>query len=315
MDLTVEGEDAQRLQEEVTEGIRFVETYARRFFERVEAQVTETTPGVLEVVFDKKKVPVQKARHLITFDPEVYGEVEEEGAELITPASPLFRIMLSLSEQFGPLGLLRDRKRGTPYTMFHFHVHLEGMNFEWDELVSVAVDDDGDALTEDKDASYLLDAIDLGALETIDDPDTVDAAIRAPPEMALDRAAPLLRQRIGPKLDELAGAVEAGLRKTHERIHSYYEQMRDEIRQEEIKLRRRIGELNSRLWRLEDRVKRMALEKEREVLTEDLNQIKTRTAKGLEQLEFEENERLAKESERAQPKVKLVLAAATRVVT
>lgn len=308
----LDSEEKQEMERRLETGIKHVEVFMRRFLDHVGAVVEEPREGVLKIELPKDKVPLPKLKHLITFDPEVYSQVEEEGAELITPASPLFRRIFALSEQIAPLGLLRTR-RATPYTAFHFHVHLEGMNYEWDDMVTVCIDDDGDALRDPPTVADLVEGLEEGKYTPVDPAEVTDD-LRRTPQRALDAAPKYMRQQIAPKLDELAGAVEAGLRKTHERIHSYYEQMRDEIRGEEVKLRRRIGEINSRLWYTEDNIKLMKYEKERDVLTQELNQIKGKTQKTLEHLELEENERLAKEAERAAPKVRIALAAATRVV-
>lgn len=314
---TIEREDTSaaqaEMEENLEESIKVIETFTMRFLDHIGADVEEVQEGVFRVRFEGEYAQMFKRDHLIMFDPEVYSKVEDQQAELVTPASPLFRKMMTVAESIGPLTVLRTR-RATPYTLYHFHVRLEGMNYEWESLVTVAIDDDGDVAADAPPVDELVRRIEAGEYEVVKDATALPDHERHVPEISLERAPHYLRQQISAKLDELTGAVEAGLRKTHERIHSYYEQMRDEVRNDEIRLRRRIGEINSRIWYVEDNIRLMKLEKEREVLSKELNEAKTKTQKVLEHLEMEENERLAKESERAEPQVKLTLVAATRIL-
>lgn len=312
MSLEIESAEREAMDARLREGLVAMEHFTRLFLDHIGADYTEPRPGVLDIKAGTGHAELLKKGHLLVFDPSVYPEVEDQNAELLTPASPLFSKMLALAESFGPLGAVRTQ-RATPYTMFHFHCHLEGLSYEWDSLVTIAVDEDGDPVTDPPTVRELVEGIRDGG-GRFEPLKAVPKDIAPVPEAALEAAPRLLKERVAVKLDELAGAVETGLRKTQERLHAYYEQMRDEIRRDEIKLRRRIGELNSKIWYTEDKIRLMRLEKEREVLSNELKESKEKTKRTLEHLALEEQERMAKEAERARPIVKLTLAAATRVV-
>ncbi len=347
-----------QVDDKLLEGLAAMERFTRRLFAHLGIRFEEVEPGVLKVPADKKHGELLRKPHLLVFDPAVYPSVEDQNAELLTPASPLFRNLLAKSEGVGPIAFLSTR-RATPYTMFHFHVHLKGMNFEWEDVITIGVDDDGDAVQGTPQLRDLLELVDPlegveGETDAADAPmnrspdetgpehkqnpdpgpapapapaatgrnlafkarDVKDVPVeqRRPPEKALQEAPHLIKEQIAPKLDELTAAVETGLRKTQERLAAYYEQMRDESRREDVKLRRRIGQINAKIFYTEDRIRLLRLEKERDLLAEELDKVKRKSRRAMEHLELEERERLAKEAERARPTVKIRLVAATRVV-
>ncbi len=351
--------------DKLLEGLIAMERFTRRLFDRLGVHYEEVEAGVLKVPADKKHGDLLRKQHLLVFDPSIYPSVEAQNAELLTPASPFFRNLLAKAEGIGPLSIVATR-RATSYTMFHFHVHLKGMNFEWEEILTIGVDDDGDHVANPPQLRELLEQLDptpdLTAEHTPDpdadpadsseegeDPDSaaepepakqhhnqdtpsphsttpatptfitrdrdqVPKEKRRVPQVALEQAPQIVKEQIAPKLDELAAAVETGLRKTQERLQAYYEQMRDETRREDVRLRRRIGEINAKIFYTEDRIRLMRLEKERDMLAEELDKVKKKSRRALEHLELEEHERLAKEAERARPTVKIRLVAATRVL-
>lgn len=315
MTMEVSPEQKAELDAKLREGLVAMEKFTRRLFQELDIKPDEPLPGVLRVSASKEHAELLKKDHLLVFDPAVYPEVEDQNAELLTPASPFFRKMMAYAESIGPVGAVQTR-RATPYTMFHFHVHLEGMNYEWESIATVAVDDDGDAVPEPPSVRELVEGLE-GDRESRFRPIEADAIpqdARNVPEPPLQEAPRLLKQAIAVRLDELSAAVESGLRKTQERLHAYYEQMRDEIRRDEVKLRRRIGELNSRIWYTEDKLRLMRMEKEREILANELKEVKEKTQRTLEHLALEEEERMTKEAERARPGVRIVLTSATRVL-
>lgn len=365
--------------DKLLEGLIAMERFVRRLFDQLGIHYEELEPGVLKVPADKKHGDLLRKQHLLVFDPSIYPSVEAQNAELLTPASPFFRNLLAKAEGIGPLSIIATR-RATPYTMFHFHVHLKGMNFEWEEILTIGVDDDGDSVQNPPQLRELLEELDpipkpeptgtdtgdtappapdathetnqdstrqdatpgirqnaghSASQDGIHDPsdtpasppaaktpskftvrerDQVPESKRKVPQVALEQAPQLVKQQIAPKLDELAAAVETGLRKTQERLAAYYEQMRDETRREDVRLRRRIGEINAKIFYTEDRIRLLRLEKERDLLAEELDKVKKKSRRALEHLELEEHERLSKEAERARPTVKIRLVAATRVL-
>lgn len=320
-----------QVDDKLLEGLVAMERFARHLLDHLGVKYEELEPGVIRVPVDKRHPELLRKPHLLVFDPSVYPSVEDQNAELLTPASPFFRNLLAKAEGVGPVSVVAER-RATPYTMFHFHVHLKGMNYEWEEIITVSVDDEGDPVAPSPQLRDLLEILD----PTGQDPDggaTGDPRDAAPrrdlvaldvkdvplssrkvPDRALEEAPQQVKRQIAPKLDELCAAVETGLRKTQERLTAYYEQMRDEARREDVKLRRRIGQINAKIFYTEDRIRLMRLEKERDLLAEELEKIKKKSRRALEHLELEERERLAKEAERARPTVKIRLVAATRVV-
>ncbi len=314
MTLEISSAEREALDAKLREGLVAMERFTRRYLGELGVAIAEPIPGVIDIPADERHPELLRKGHLLAFDPAVYPQVEDQHAELLTPASPFFRNMLALAESLGPVGLI-ETKRATPYTLFHFHVHLEGSNYEWDNLTTVAVDEDGDLVNDPPTVRSLIQGLEdgEGRYRPVD-PSKVRAEYLRVPEAPLEAAPRLLKEAIAIKLDELAGAVETGLRKTQERLHAYYEQMRDEIRHDEIKLRRRIGELNSKIWYTEDKLRLMRLEKEREVLSNELKEQKEKTGRTLEHLALEEAERMTKEAERAKPTVRVRLMAATRVL-
>jgi hypothetical protein len=312
--------------DKLLEGLIAMERFTRRLLDHLGVHYEEIEPGVLRVPMDKRQGDLLRKPHLLVFDPSVYPSVEEQNAELLTPASPFFRNLLSKAEMIGPVSTLVTR-RATAYTMFHFHVHLKGMNYEWEDILTIGVDDDGDTVEDVPQLRQLLDQLDPPDTKNGDTPehttpvkfrpvppDRVPPALRPVPEKVLEAAPQAIKKRIAPKLDELAAAVETGLRKTQERLAAYYEQMRDEARRDDVKLRRRIGQINAKIFYTEDRIRLLRLEKERDLLAEELEKIKKKSRRALDHLELEEQERMAKEAERARPTVKIRLVAATRVI-
>lgn len=314
MSLHIDSKEREAMDAKMKEGLVAMETFTRRFLDHIGAEYTEPLSGVLDVKAGVGHAELLRKAHLLVFDPAIYPAVEEQQAELLTPASPLFRNMLALAADVGPVGVVRT-KRATPYTLYHYHVHLEGLSYEWTQIVTVGVDEDGDQVAEVPTVRELLEDLGKGngRYEAVE-ANAVPKDEAKVPEASIAAAPLLLKRTISGKLDELAGAVETGLRKTQERLHAYYEQMRDEIRREEIKLRRRIGELNSKIWYTEDKIRLMRMEKEREMLSAELKESKEKTKRTLEHLAMEEQERMAKEAERARPGIRLRLAAATRVL-
>lgn len=289
---TMQGLDAEveRSREQVR---AFTELAAARLGAEVRRE-----DGHLLVNFPRE-VPrgVRRKRRLV-FD---LASMRPQATELAAPGSRFLRELTAIVAPRAPVSVARAAVE-KPLNVFHYRVSMVALHFRHDDVVAVCVDDLG--LREEPPA---LPDGEGEAAPTAGLPPDLDL------ELVEGAARKNLMKGVAPKLDELSRAVAAGLETSLRRIRRYYQQVREEARMHEAKLRRRIGELNSRLWFTEDGLRERRMERERDDLQRQLAEIKQGNKQMLEALDEEEAQRLARESGKHKPTVRLELVGVTRV--
>lgn len=130
----------------------------------------------------------------------------------------------------------------------------------------------------------------------------------------LDKARFEVGSIVAPTLMEIREEAQEELRRTEKRLEAYYDKQKEELRQNEAKLRRKLGEINSRLYFTEDGVRERKLELEREKIEKALHEAVFKNNRSEEQLDKELEERLGREREKNEPRLELQLIGATRLI-
>lgn len=100
-----------------------------------------------------------------------------------------------------------------------------------------------------------------------------------------------------------------------ERVRQYFQGMKQDTFLEEARIRKRLGEINSKLYFTEDGVRERKLQGEADRLTEELHALKKKNTQTSVVLEAEGEGAVDKQRRRHEPKLRIRLVAATLIVT
>ncbi len=293
-DVTIE--DQNDLQEQVR---RFVD----RFLEVIGGEA-EVDGGVVQAKLPRQYWKRIGGVHRYTTDPDVFEESDGE-IELLSLGTPFVAQAMSLLEQDGAVGQVRTAEVDERATILYYRYFIETIRSETEAFVSVVISDDGTVIELQED---LMDIPD-GTL--VRQPRPMDNAAW---EDVLDKARFEVGSIVAPILQEIREEAQEELRRTEKRLEAYYDKQKEELRQNEAKLRRKLGEINSRLYFTEDGVRERKLELEREKIEKHLHEAVFKNNRSEEELDKELEERLGREREKNEPRLELSLIGATRLI-
>ncbi len=289
-------EDQTDLQEEVR---KFVE----RFLSVVGGEA-EAENGIIQAKLPRQYWKRIGGVHKYTLDPDVFEESDGE-VELLSLGTPFVAQAMHLLEQDGAVGQVRTAEVDERATILYYRYFIETIRNETEAFVSVVISDEGKVLEIEEDLMGIPD----GTL------------VRQPRPMqkaqwddVLDKARFEVGSIVAPTLMEIREEAQEELRRTEKRLEAYYDKQKEELRQNEAKLRRKLGEINSRLYFTEDGVRERKLELEREKIEKALHEAVFKNNRSEEQLDKELEERLGREREKNEPRLELQLIGATRLI-
>ncbi len=242
--------------------------------------------------------------HSFTLDPDVFENKDGE-VELLSLGTPLVAQSMKILEQDGAVGQVRTAEVDERATILYYRYFIETIRNEMEEFVSVVVTDDGKILDVQEGLMDLPDGTNVRQPRPL---------AQAQWEDIMERARYEVGNIVAPVVQEIREEAMEELRRTEKRLEAYYEKQKEELRQDESKLRRRLGEINSRLYFTEDGVRERKLEAEREKTEKLLHEAVFKNNRSEEQLDTELEERLGREREKNEPRLVVELIGATRLI-
>lgn len=97
------------------------------------------------------------------------------------------------------------------------------------------------------------------------------------------------------------------------RVSEYFQGLRQESASEEARIRKRLGEIQSKLYFAEDGLRQLKLERERDRLTQELYHLKQKRTQSDDKLSTDETEHQERQRRRHEPKLQVRLVAATLI--
>lgn len=277
-----------------------LDDFVRSYLDAVGADVHEEQEGVLTVAFPSGRKRAFGRERRIAFD-EAH---RADHVEVMEPGSPLLKqIVEDAVAHFGGVGVVHDEGRPDGTTIFSFRLTLY-----------TALKKEVRFLTATTGPGYDEPYVDEGLPEFVfEDAPAGDPAAydHEAVQEALETVQPAVRKAADafarPGLEEAAKLY----KKNAQRVAEYYRHLRDEAFRQEARLRKRLGEVQSKLYFTEDGLREIKLEKERDRITRKLREMKQQNTEQEQELEQQEEEHLQRQRRRYEPKLSVHLVGVT----
>lgn len=292
----VEIEDSMDLDAEVQD-------FVSSFLAAAEAEV-ESTDNVTTVKLPRTYWKRMGGLHTYTTDAETFENKEGE-VELLSLGSKFVQGAMEVLQEEGAVGQLRTKAVTEPTLQLYFRYFIETLRSEMESFLTIHVSEDGkvlkveEALADFPDGEPMRQHTGMGSVRWD------DLAEKARFEIG-NLLAPILQKKREEAQEEV--------RRTEKRLEAYYEGLKEEIRSDEAKIRRKMGDIRNRLWFTENGVRERKLEEQFGSLETNLHDMTFKNNRRVEELDKELKERLAREHEKNEPRLVVELIGATRLV-
>ncbi len=279
---------------------RQVRSFVERFIVKTGADA-ETEDNVTTVHLGRGRA---KKTHAFTADPDTFDAMDGE-VEYLSLGSAFVQQALKDLERTACCGALRTAEVDEPATLLYYRYFIETIRSEVEAFVSITVADDGRIIEVEEDLRSIPDG------EAVEEVPVLDAE-------AWSKVQEQARFEVGtaivPVLTSKREEAQEEVRRTEKRLEEYYERQKEEIRMDEAKIRRKMGDIRNRLWFTENGIRERKLEQEYEQLEKRLHELTFKNNRRIEELDDELAERLAREQEKNEPRLQVELIAATRLL-
>jgi hypothetical protein len=192
-----------------------------------------------------------------------------------------------------------------PATWLYYRYFIETIRSEVESFVSLRVADDGTVLEVKE--------------QLVEAPpgEAVEGALTLTPaqwESMTEKARFEVGNLLVPILQKKREEAQEEVRRTEKRLEEYYERLKEEIRLDEAKIRRKMGDIRNRLWFTESGVRERKLEGQFESFEAQLHDLTFKNNRRVEELDKEMKDRIAREQEKNEPRLVVELIGATRMV-
>ncbi|MBI2077695.1 MAG: hypothetical protein HYT80_04890 [Euryarchaeota archaeon] len=274
----------------------FVDQYLRE----IGAEVREAD-GILTVVFPPGRKRRFGGERRFTFDPPKSAP----GIEVLEPGSPLLKLMFVDAKQWGGLAAAPSANLPLGSVVFTFQFTTFSSLKKRTKFVTAT-------LPPEATRPALADGI-----AEISGP---DGSAETPFPKEAERLQNLLPM-VMPAIEDAArdfgrdavAESTAEFTKSLGRVNEYFEGLRQQTFSEEARIRKRLGEIQSKLYFAEDGLRQLKLEKERDRLTQDLYHLKQRRTQAEDKLSTDQTDHVERQRRRHEPKLHVRLVAATIV--
>ncbi|MHB8633768.1 MAG: DEAD/DEAH box helicase, partial [Thermoplasmatota archaeon] len=228
--------------------------------------------------------------HTFTSDPETFEERDGE-VELLSLGSAFVQGVMGVLQEEGAVGALATAAVDQPTTVVYYRYFLETIRSELESFITVQLADDGTVLSVSEELEELPEGetLPLSETEAVGEEKWADLHEKGRFEVG-NILVPVYQKKRDEAMEEL--------RRSEKRLEEYYERLKEELRSEEAKIRRKRGEIRNRLWFTENGVRERKLEKQDSDLESQLHEITFRNNRKAEDLDKELKERLAREREK-----------------
>jgi superfamily II DNA or RNA helicase len=289
-------EDSVNLEHEVH---KFVAT----FLASTEAEVEEADK-VTTVKLPRTYWKKLGGLHTYTTDADTFEDKDGE-IELLSLGSKFVQGVMQVLQDEAPVGQIRTAEVDEPVTQLYYRYFIETLRSEMEAFLTISLSDEGNVISIEE------------QLSEVPDGEPVDGALGLSErqwEAMQDKARFEVGNLLVPILQKKREEAQEEVRRTEKRLEEYYERLKEEIRMDEAKIRRKMGDIRNRLWFTEDGVRERKLEDQFGSLEAQLHDLTFKNNRRVEELDKELKDRLAREHEKNEPRLQVELIAATRLV-
>ncbi len=292
----VEIEDSVDLESEVRE-------FIGSFLTAAEAEV-EQAKKITTVKLPRTYWKRLGGLHTYTTDAETFEEKDGE-VELLSLGSKFVQGVMEVLQEEGAVGQLRTPSVAEPTVQLYYRYFIETLRSEMEAFVTVHVTEDGKLLKVEEQLADFPDG------EPVRDGPALSAARW---EDLAEKSRFEMGNLLAPVLQKKREEAQEEVRRTEKRLEAYYEGLKEEIRSDEAKIRRKMGDIRNRLWFTENGVRERKLEEQFGSLEANLHDMTFKNNRRVEELDKELKDRLAREQEKNEPRLVVELIGATRLL-
>jgi hypothetical protein len=276
-----------------------IRSFVLDYLEEIGAQVREAG-GVYTVEFPTGFRRRYGRERQITFD----ADHRRDHVELLEPGSPLLKSLVADARLWGGLGVVATSVHPPHTRVYTFLIETYSSARKRTAFLHAVVEPGADV------------AVRAGV------PDLFEA----PPEDAAKWGGDKEALRTGiemvlPRVEEAARNLAAeALRESHDafakamaRVHDYFTGLHQDTFLEEARIRKRLGEIQSKLYFTEDGLRELKLQREADRLSTELHALKKRNTQAQEALQADRDKHAETLRRRHEPKLRIRLIAATLV--
>lgn len=235
-----------------------------------------------------------------TFEPER----RQAQVELVEAGSPFLKLMLVDAKTWGGVGAVASSRWPPDSLVFTFQFEAFSSLRKYTAFCHAVLPPDATAAT-----------VAMGP------PDLEGAAApgnRPPPsEDRVEALLPMVVPAVEPAGREFAAEAvrdsQDAFSKSIGRVQQYFQGLKHETFLEEARIRKRLGEIQSKLYFTEDGLRELKLQREQEKLTRELHELRQRNLQAEDTLRGDESGHLEKQRRRHEPKLRIRLVAVTLV--
>jgi superfamily II DNA or RNA helicase len=283
---------------------REVRDFLARFVEATGSELEADDEGIATLRLPRTFWKRMGGIHSFTTDPDVFDARDGE-VELLSLGSRFVQDLMGFLQEDGCVGLASTAEVDEPATALYYRYFLETLRSESEGFVTVKLTDAGDVDQVHEGIITVPDGVQTDQGVTLSAQQWADMAEKARFEVG-SLIVPILQQKREEAAEEL--------RRTEKRLEEYYERLKEEIRMDEAKIRRKMGEIRNRLWFTEDGIRERKLEEQYEKLEKQLHEQTFKNNRKVEELDAELKDRLNREREKNEPRLTIQLIGATRLV-
>lgn len=274
----------------------FVDTYLREIAADVKEQ-----DALFTVVFPPGRKRRFGGERRFVFD----AAKSSAGVEVLEPGSPLLKLMFVDAKQWGGLAAAPSPSLPEGTTVFTFQFTTFSSVKRRTKFVTATLLPQAtqvtlkDGIPEDFDPEQVSDTPNAREAERLQNllgmvMPNVEHAARAFAQEAINESLAEFDKSLG-------------------RVNEYFQGLRQQTVAEEVRIRKRLGEIQSKLYFAEDGLRQLKLEKERDRLTQDLYQLKQRRTQAEDKLSTDQSEHVERQRRRYEPKLHVRLVGVTLV--
>lgn len=276
-----------------------IQEFVLDYLREIEAEVQQAD-GVYRVTFPPGRKRRFGGQRRFTFDPAK----AQPHVEVLEPGSPLLKLLLLDAKQWGGIGVSAAPGFAPATLLFTFQLTTFSSLKKRTKFVTAALGPDATApdLAEGIPSIFRESAADASYFRDV-------AKVQNGLAMVLPRVEQTAREFAKEAEKESAEAFYKSLG----RVNEYFAGLKQETASEEARIRKRLGEIQSKLYFAEDGLRQLKLERERDRLTQDLYLLKQKRTQHDERLTTDQLEHVERQRRRHEPKLSVRLVAATLI--
>jgi hypothetical protein len=276
-----------------------IQGFVLEYLREIEAEVREAE-GVYTVVFPAGRKRRFGGERRFTFD----AQRVQNHVELLEPGSPLLKLFLEDAKAWGGIGVLSTPGYAPGTILFTFQLTTFSSLKKRTKFATAILSPDATSpqVTDGVAPVFRQQASDATSFRDL---------------AKIQNALPMVLPRIeGVASDFAKAAVKESAEafaKSLGRVNEYFAGLKQETASDETRIRKRLGEIQSKLYFAEDGLRQLKLERERDRLTQELYVLKQKRTQHEEKLSTNQVEHIERQRRRHEPKLSIRLVSATLV--